>query len=87
MTSSSLHWVHEDPKYAIEETIRVSRDNRTTDILGIGPMCCEFLNQMYSINTIGELEDHIAKYGFPEFLKSDTRFVLSVRIGLKACVK
>ncbi len=84
--SFPLNWVHEDPKYAIEETIKVSRDNKTTDILGIGPMCCEFLNQMYDITTIGELEDHISEYGFPEFLKPDTRFVLSVRIGLKACV-
>jgi len=85
--SFPLGWVHEDPKYAIEETIRVPRENRTTDIMGIGPMCCEFLKQMYDITSVGELEDHIKEYGFPEILKSDTKFVLSVRIGLKACVK
>ena len=85
--SFPLDWVHEDPKYAIEETIRVPRENRTTDIMGIGPMCCEFLKQMYDITSVGELEDHIKEYGFPEILKSDTKFVLSVRIGLKACVK
>jgi len=84
--SFPLGWVHEDPKYAIEETIKVSRDNRTTDIMGIGEMCYEFLKQMYDITNVGELEDHIKEYGFPEFLKAETKFVLSVRIGLKACV-
>ena len=84
--SFPLWWVHEDPKYAIEETIKVPASYSLLNLLGVGPYLSEFFKQMYNITTIGELEDHISEYGFPEFLKPDTRFVLSVRIGLKACV-
>ena len=84
--SSPLWWVHEDPKYAIEETIKVPASYSLLNILGVGPCLSEFFKQMYNITTIGELEDHIINHGFPSILKPETKFVLSVRIGLKWCV-
>ena len=86
MTSFPLGWVHEDPKYAIEETIKVPASSSLLNILGMGSYMCEFFKQMYNISTVGELEDHIINYGFPSILKPETKFVLSVRIGLNWCM-
>ena len=86
MTSFPLGWVHEDPKYAIEETIKVPASSSLLNILGMGSYMCEFFKQMYNISTVGELEHHIINYGFRSILKPETKFVLSVRIGLNWCM-
>jgi len=82
-----LDWFHEDPEYVIQKTMQVNGDESVMNIIGIGAVCCEFLKEQYEIETISQLEDHISAYGFPQFLDPRAKFMLSIRLGFKACVK
>jgi len=76
-------WIHEDPAYAIKETLNLKYTDKLYNILNIGSVHQETLNDFFNITNVGQLEDHVREYGFPDFLHPATKFVMSVRIGLK----
>tara|TARA_R110002074_G_scaffold238449_1_gene410325 strand:+ start:154 stop:435 length:282 start_codon:yes stop_codon:yes gene_type:complete len=82
-----LEWFHEDPEYVIQKTVQVHGSESVMNIIGVGATCCEFLKQQYEIETINQLESHISEYGFPQFLDNRAKFMLSIRMGIKVCVK
>lgn len=79
----SYGWVHDNPAYAIRETLNLKYDDKLHNILNIGCTHEETLENFYNIKNVGQLEDHIRIYGFPDFLHPATKFVMSIRLGLE----
>lgn len=78
-----MQWFHEDPTAVLKLTLEVPRENKVTDIIGVGPSLQWKLQYEYDIIDIGDLIDFVKKNGFPagiEF-KEESKFAISYRVA------
>jgi hypothetical protein len=77
-----MQWFNEDPATVLKLTLEVSRENKVTDIIGIGPSLAWKLQHEYDIIDIGDLIDYVKEYGFMgiEF-REESKFAISYRVA------
>lgn len=77
-----MQWFHEDPEHVLKLTLEVPRENKVTDIIGVGPSLAWKLQTNYDIIDIGDLIDFVKENGFPEIeFKEESRFAISYRVA------
>ena len=77
-----MYWFHENPEETLQHQIEQSGTNRSTDIIGIGPIIYHQLNTQYDITTIDDMVDHVILHGYPRDIqfKEETKLVISARV-------